>query len=340
MNIITKSFLLSGVLLLGVGLSSCEIKRGEYKKGSDTIYCDDGFKNILEEEIEVFEYSNPGSTIIPKYVSEGEAIDAIMGDTTLAVIVTHPLDDNQIKYIRSKFKRNVKQQDIAVDAVALIVNKDNPVEMLSVDEVGEILKGNITKWSQLQQTDTTAIKVVFDNPSSSTVLYMRDIYLDGKPISSNPNVQVYAQRNNQDVFDVVKKDKNALGIISVSWLGDSLQNAKKVPLADRADYYENDRDTTMLYKELTTEVKIVPIQNPTEDNDFTLVPYKPYQVNIFNKDEYPFVRRIYMITTASQSTVMKSFYDFVTGPVGQKIIMNTGILPARMQMRVVETTRR
>lgn len=326
--------------MVGVFSSCGEIKRGEYSKGSETIYCDDGFKNILEEEIEVFEYSNPGATIIPKYVSEGEAVEALMGDTTTAIIITHELDKDQVEYIKSKNKRIVKQQDIAVDAVALIVNKDNPVEMLSVDEVGQILKGDITKWSQLQQTDTTDIKIVFDNPSSSTVLYMRDRFLDGKPISSNPKVHVYAQKNNREVFDAVKKDRNAIGIISVSWLGDSLQFAKKVPVEEKAAYYENDKDTTVLYKPLTTEVKVLPIQNPTEDNDFTLVPYKPYQENIFNKDEYPFVRKIYMVTTASQSTVMKSFYDFITGSVGQKIIMNTGILPARMQMRVVETTRR
>ena len=30
--------------------------------------CDDGFKNILEEEIEVFEYSYPESSIIPFYM--------------------------------------------------------------------------------------------------------------------------------------------------------------------------------------------------------------------------------------------------------------------------------
>lgn len=40
--------------LTGLGVSSCgEVKRGEYAKGSATLFCDDGFRNILEEEIEV-----------------------------------------------------------------------------------------------------------------------------------------------------------------------------------------------------------------------------------------------------------------------------------------------
>ncbi len=43
-----------------------------------------------------------------------------------------------------------------------------------------------------------------------------------------------------------------------------------------------------------------------------------------------------MISTASNSTVLHSFYTFVTGFVGQKIISKTGILPYHMNPRVVE----
>ena len=55
-----------------MGAVSCTpVKRGEYASGSATIFCGDGFKNILDEEIEVFEYSYPNASIIPFYVSEG-----------------------------------------------------------------------------------------------------------------------------------------------------------------------------------------------------------------------------------------------------------------------------
>lgn len=328
--------LLAGAAVLAFGLSSCEIKRGEYAKGVDTIYCDDGFRNVLEEEIEVFEYTYKDSDILPRYVSEGEALDALLGDTTQTVIVTHELTDAQIKMMKSKYKRVVKQQEIAVDAVALITNKDNDIKMLSTDEVGKILSGEISHWNQLALPDTAAIKIVFDNANSSTVMYMRERYLDGKPISSNPDVKAYAEENNLQVFDVVKNDPSAIGIISVSWLGDSLEMAKRVPLEDRVNTYNKEDDVIMLDKKLTTEVKVVPIQNPIEENDFTLTPYLPYQENIFKLYEYPFVRHIYMITTASSGTIMKSFYDFVTGKIGQKIMMNTGILPARIHPRIVE----
>lgn len=327
------NLLLVSCIAAGAMVSCGEVKRGEYAKGAATIYCDDGFKNILEEEIDVFEYSYPGSSIIPKYVSEADAVDALMADSTQAIIITHEFTPQQIREIREKHKRVVKQRCVAVDAVGLIVNKDNPLSEISVEDIGKILNGDITKWSQLALPDTTDIQLVFDNQNSSTVMYMREKFLNGKPITSVPNVHVYAQQNNAQVFDAIKGNRNAIGIISVSWLGDSLENAHKVPVDKRLEGYEEEND--IIEKQLTTEVKVLAVQNPTEENDYTLVAYKPYQAYIAT-GEYPLFRKVYMITSASSSTLMKSFYDFMTGFVGQKIIANTGILPYHMNPRVVE----
>lgn len=333
MKLKSISLIATATLLVGMIVSCGEVKRGEYAKGADTIYCDDGFRNILEEEIDVFEYTYPGSSIIPKYVSEADAVDALMGDSTQTIIVTHELNKDQIDYIRQNYKRVVKQRCVAIDAVGLIVNKDNPLNEISVEDIGKIIKGDITKWSQLALNDTADLQLVFDNQASSTVMYMREKFLDGKPITDNPNVHVFAQKNNQEVFQAIKNNKNAIGIISVSWLGDSLENAHKVPVEKRLEGYEDGGD--IIAKELTTEVKVLAVQNPTEANDFTLVAYKPYQAYIAT-GEYPLFRKVYMVTTASSSTLMKSFYDFMTGFVGQKIIANTGIIPYQIIPRVVE----
>lgn len=319
--------------LVGLGAVSCgQVKRGEYAKGSGTIFCDDGFKNILDEEIDVFEFSYPGSSIIPFYVSEQEAIDTLLSDGSDAIIVTRELTKDQREYMKTKFKKIVRTHCIAVDAVALIANKDNNVTTLSMQEIGDILNGKITKWSQLAGNDTATIKLVFDNAGSSTVSYMREKFLpEGRKMSDNPNA--YAQKNNASVFDIVKKDRDALGIISVSWLGDDLSAARKVPVDKRYEDYKNENDTVAT--NLTTEVSIIKVSNPTQDNDFNPVAYKPYQVYI-NSGEYPLFRKVYMITTAPKSSVVNSFYMFVTGFAGQKIISKTGILPYHMNARVVE----
>ena len=73
----------------------------------------------------------------------------------------------------------------------------------------------------------------------------------------------------------------------------------------------------------------------TDKNDFNPIAYKPCQVYI-NSGEYPLFRKVYMISTATKGDVLNSFYMFVTGFAGQKIISKTGILPYHMNPRVVE----
>lgn len=322
-------------VLVALGAVSCgKIKRGEYAKGTATLFCDEGFRNILDEEIEVFEYSYPGSSIIPFYVSEQACLDSLLQDKTQAIIVTQELTPEQIKYMKSKFKRVVRTHCIAVDAVALITNRKNPVTSLSLDEIRQIIRGEVTRWDQLAGNDTTKIKLVFDNQGSSTVSYLRDRFLGSKgSISAHTNS--FAEKTNSQVFDVVKKDPDALGIISVSWLGSDLSTARKVPMDRRMEDYQNQTDTVM--SELTEEVNIIKVSNPTEENDFSNVAYKPYQAYIATGD-YPLFRKVYMITTAPNSTLLHSFYAFMTGFVGQKIITKTGILPYHMNPRVVELT--
>lgn len=320
-----------GAILAAIAIGCGPIKRGEYVEGSATMYCDDGFRKILEEEVQVFEYQYPESAIIPFYVDEQTAMDSLLADKTQLIVSTHELSKDEIAYIKDKFRRIVRQRCIAVDAVAMIVNKDNPVSQLTMDDIKGIIQGKINKWNQLAVPDDHTIKLVFDNQGSSTVSFMREKFLDknGK-VSDNKNA--FAQKDNAEVFDIVKNDRNAIGIISVSWLGSDLEEARNVPVDKRMEDYAVENDT--IATNLTTEVKILKVANPVEENDYSLVGYMPYQAYI-NSGEYPLFRKVYMISTATGSSVLNSFYQFCGGFIGQKIISKTGILPYHMSARLV-----
>lgn len=327
MKCLRYSLILSLLLLLTIScLQSCTpIEKGAYSKGSATIYCDEGFKNILEDEIQVFEYHYPEASIIPYYVSEVDAIDALIENKTNSIIVTRDLTQDQKDYIKSKHKLIVKSHCIAVDAVALITNKSNPINQLSIDDISMILKGDIVSWRQMGWDNTDTIKIVFDNPGSSTLKFMKDKFLD-KDDSFPANA--YAQKTNGDVFDIVKHDKDALGIISVSWLASDLSTSREIPISERVTKLKNGNDTISTV--LTDEVKILKISKPDE-----LEGFKPYQAYI-NSGEYPLFRQVYMINTGSNATLTHGFYSFVTGFIGQKIISQTGIMPYHVHTRLVE----
>lgn len=325
------SIFAAAILVVTALTSSCsDYKKGEYAKGSDFIACEDGFRRILEEEIEVFEYQYPEAFILPSYLNENACIDSLKAGKCRLIIVTRELTKDECQRIHQEQERNVRQQCIAVDAVAIVVNKDNPVDFITEEEVGQIMRGEISHWNQLAGTDTSAIKIVFDNEGSSTVNYMRDKFLPkGQMISQNPNA--FAQKNNKDVFEMVQKNRNVLGIMSVSWLGDSLQAAGKQPMAQRVKQLENTTDTVNV--EFTDKVKVLPVRATD-----ALKPVKPYQANIFN-GSYPLFRKVYAICTAPNGSLPHSFYAFLTGFIGQKIISETGILPYNVQPRVVEVSK-
>lgn len=303
-------------------LSSCDRRKptNTSTSGIISIVCDESFENILSQEIDVFEFTYPKANIIPYYTDENSAIDSLMQNKTKLIITAHMLTDAQVEYLKEQ-RGNVKTQKIAVDAIALIVNKDNPIEELTMSELGEIMTGKVTKWNEISPSKLGTIQVVFDNQGSSTVQYMRDSLLHGSPFTPN----VFAQKSNADVFKAVETRKDAIGVIGVSWISSDLKS-KTVSLEEKVKTLsENDTTTT----EFDNSVKVLKVRK-----DDLLNGYKPYQAYIYD-GSYPLFRGIYAITTAAGGSLGHGFFSFITGFTGQKIIQRTGVLPAVIQPRMV-----
>ncbi|MDE6806298.1 MAG: substrate-binding domain-containing protein, partial [Muribaculaceae bacterium] len=125
-NIAALAAVILGSTLLA-SLSSCgEVKRGAYTAGTGAVFCDDGFRNILDEEIQAFEFSYKDAHIVPFYTSEQACIDSLLNDKCQSIIITRDFTKEERQHCKSVNKRIVRSQCIAVDAVAMIVNKDNP----------------------------------------------------------------------------------------------------------------------------------------------------------------------------------------------------------------------
>lgn len=314
---------------LAVGSTSClkyEKKANSHTTGTTTIVCDNTFQNIMEQEVDVFEYQYPEAHILARYATQTEAFDSLLSLNTKTIIAARDITQKERDIIKSK-NRNVRSTKIAVDAVALIVNPANPVGKLTLKEVGQILSGESTDWNDIWPCDLGKISVVFDDKSSSLVSYMRDSILHGAPLGAN----VYAQGSIPGVFKAVKDSKSAIGIVGVSWVTSDMASA---------DMSKEDLAISVLGEEpvegatLTDEVKVLALYNDKLSSQEARA-YKPYQQYIFD-GKYPLFRQMYMITTGASGSLAGGFYAFVTGNIGQKIIAKTGILPARMQRIQVE----
>ncbi len=312
-------------IVLTFAMTGClkyEKKAKSSTAGTMTMVCDNTFQNIIQQEVDVFEYQYPDAHILARYATQAEALDSLMNLNTKTIVISRDLTDQERKVLKNK-RKVAKSTMIAVDAVALIVNKENPCEMLTLKEVGEILSGESKEWNDIMPSKLGKIAIVFDDKASSLVGYMRDSLLNGAQLGPN----VYAQGSIPAVFEAVQKNKNAIGVLGVSWITSDMSSAdmSREELAQQVLSDEPVQGAT-----LNSDIKVLKLRRNNE-----VTAYKPYQQNIFD-GTYPLFRHIYMITTGVSGSLANGFYAFVTGEIGQKIIMKTGILPARTHIQVVE----
>ena len=318
---------------LAMAATSClkyEKAANSHTTGTTTIVCDNTFENIMKQEIDVFEYQYPDAHILARYATQAEAFDSLMSLNTKTIVVSRDVTDREREILKNK-RRTVRSTKIAVDAVALIVNPENPVNNLTLKEVADILSGSSKEWNDIQPVDKLGqISVVFDDKASSLVTYMRDSLLNGGPLGAN----VYAQGSVADVFKAVQESKNAIGVVGVSWITTDMGSAdiSKEDLAASILANEPVEGANLDEGVVNNKVKVLGLYNDKLDEARA---YKPYQQWIFD-GKYPLFRQMYMITTGASGSLAGGFYAFVTGNTGQKIIAKTGILPARMQRINVE----
>lgn len=289
--------------------------------GTLVMACDASFENIMEQEIEVFEFCYPHASVLPYYIDNRSAIDSLMNGSARVAVTATPLTPEQEKVLRGK-KHFAKSKRIAVDAIAVIVNPDNDVENLSVSELADILTGKVTRWDEIAPSRLGNIQVVFDGNGSSVVTYAVDSIMHGEKFAPN----VYSANSMKGVFDAVRERRNAVGLVGVSWISSDLRTAD-MSVEEKTRTLERDDSTAT---DFVSDIKVMPVRR---DNSLHAV--KPYQAYIFD-GTYPLFRSIRMINTGATGSLANGFFAFVTSFQGQKLIQTTGVLPGTVHRRMVE----
>ncbi|RAU81520.1 PstS family phosphate ABC transporter substrate-binding protein [Pontibacter arcticus] len=276
--------------------------------GNVVVTADESFQPIIESQISTFEGIYKRADVEGKYKPEGEAMNDLLNDSTKIVILSRELTETE-KAAFEKKKRFPKVTKLAVDAVALVVNKSNPDSLLTMDQVKQIFSGTTTTWKALNSKSTLEnITIVFDNNNSSTARYVRDSLTVSKKLPGN----TFASNSHKALIDYVAQNKNAIGVIGVNWISDS-------------------DDTTAV--NFTKQVKVIGIStdpNPATTESY----YQPYQAYIA-QGTYPLRRNLYVINVEGRAGLGTGFVSFIAGDKGQRIILKSGLVPATMPVRVI-----
>lgn len=278
---------------------------GELKIGVDVSY-----SLLMEAEIFLYTSLNTRSDIHPIYLPEAEVFDLLMKDSIQAAVVSRDLTETEQAYFKS-IQRFPQSTIIAIDGVALIVNPANLDTTITLEQIQNIFHGKDSLWSQINPNSINGkIHVVFDNYKSCNARYLREKF----NLETFPSY-CFAQNTNEEVINYVNQNKNAIGIISISWLSD---------------------EEDSLSKQYRSMVKTMGIINPSnmEDPD---MPRTPHQAYIYDKT-YPLSRDVYYIRTGLRSTLGTGFGNYLAGEKGQLLIQKMGMIAAKTPQRLIKVT--
>lgn len=271
-----------------------------FASGKITIVADESFKPVIEQEEMIFENSYPSATLNIQYRTENELLRSFLNDSTRVAILARQLTPEETKVLTDRKLPPIYSM-FARDAVALIVNNESTDTLITVAEIKKMLNG---------QTKTTQ-NIVFDNPNSSLVRYLR--LLSGTKELKQKNI--YALNSNKEVIKYVSEHKDAIGIVGFNWLID--------PDDDYAQYV--DKVQTVSVSDESS--KAYPGQY-----------FKPSQ-NSLVLNQYPLSRELYLINSTGKVGLGSGFAAFLIGERGQRIILKSGLLPDSIPRREIRITK-
>ena len=271
--------------------------------GTINISVDESFKPVIDAEIKVFESLYPKAKIIAHYKPEAECLKDFVSDSaTRMVIVTRGLTDDEEKYFKDSLKYYPSYDKVANDAIAVVVNKNSPDSFITMNKIRALLEGS----------SGDKEKVVMDGlKETSTLRFAVDSILKGKPFDLN---KILGVKNSLAVIDYVESDKNVIGLVGVSWVGDK-------------------SDSSQL--NFLKKVKVASVNcNACGDDDIFV---KPYQYNIMFR-RYPMVRGLYYIIKENYDGLGSGFANFMSQEKGQLIFWHSYLGTTKMNFSLREAS--
>ncbi|PIF31568.1 phosphate ABC transporter substrate-binding protein (PhoT family) [Flavobacterium sp. 9] len=256
-------------------------------KGKMDITVDETVKPIVDDQIAVFEGTYYGAHISVTPKSEAELINDLLNQKAKVAVTTRDLTTEE-KARFEKSKINPRVTKFATDAIALISNKSNNDTLIALKSVIDFMQG---------KADPRIKGLVFDNPNSSTVRYMKEL----AKVKNIPATGVFSFKTNDEVIKFVSENDGMIGIVGVNWLSQP--------------------SPSMI--EPIKKINILSVKGLKDDKY-----YDPSQSDLI-LGKYPLARDLFIINCQGYSGLGMGFASFIAGDIGQRIILKSGLMPVR-----------
>jgi phosphate transport system substrate-binding protein len=222
----------------------------------------------------------------------GTGVTALISGTAQIANCSRTFEDKEIADFKAKHPgKEPKQHMVGYDAMSIFVHKDNPLNEISIEQLGEIYKegGTITKWSQLgiaAPGGKDDIARVTRQNNSGTVHYFKEVVIGKK---SEFRLGAVVANGSNDVAKIIGQTVNAIGFSGMAYA--------------------------------TPEVKVLKVsKKPGEPG------VSPSIATTLDKT-YPISRPLFMYTAGEAEGAVKTYLDWILSDAGQQIERENGYVP-------------
>ncbi|MCI1741846.1 MAG: PstS family phosphate ABC transporter substrate-binding protein [Prevotella sp.] len=254
-------------------------------KGSDTVL------PVSQEASETYMKLHPSAHLMVTGGGSGVGISSLLDGTTDIAMASRSIKFGERMNLKKKHKK-LCQAIIAYDALAVVVNPDNPISHLTRVQLELIFRGKRTNWNQLVDPVTHRrgpdwkIVVYSRETSSGTYEFFKSSVLKEK----NYMAGVLSMPATGAVIQSVKQTKGAIGYVGLAYVN---RYVKAIHVS-----YDNRR---FIYPNMTTGRKRI----------------------------YPIIRPLFYYYTADNTPKVMPFIRFLLSPRGQQIVMKCGYVPLK-----------
>lgn len=175
-------------------------------KGSDTVL------PIAQKTSEQFMKTSAGSSITVVGGGSGTGITALMDGNTDIAMSSRDLKSEEILKLKSKGIMH-QSEIVGIDALAVIVHKENSVEKLTREQLEGIFTGTIKNWSELGGPDLEIVCYSREN-SSGTYEFFKEHVMNKKNYASS----VLNMPATGAIVQSVSQTKGAIGYIGMAYI--------------------------------------------------------------------------------------------------------------------------
>lgn len=187
--------------------SSVTEQRAVTVKGSDTMV------QLGQRWAEVYMNEHADAVLQVTGGGSGIGIAALINGSTDIAQASRMMRDEEKESARAQRGAEVSEIPVALDALAVYLNQENPIESLTIAQIDGIFRGEITNWSQVGGAPGGIVLYGREN-SSGTYVYFKEQVMDDADFA--PSYQ--SLPGTAAVINAVANDPNGVGYGGIGYV--------------------------------------------------------------------------------------------------------------------------